>query len=207
MTGVQTCALPISGFVDVLARMGADICHAADTGDLTVCCSALTGTVVHAHEVPGLVDEVPVLAVAAACAEGETRFCGVGELRVKESEGLATIASELGEMGARVAVDGDDLVVVGGGISGLAAAHFYQKEAGPEARILIVDNHDDIGGHAKRNEFHYKDTVWLASVPFFSCPRFQKRMHLLLLLDFYFYFLFFYSTPAERRKRRRGEAP
>jgi len=48
-----------------------------------------------------------------------------------------------------------DLVVVGGGISGLAAAYFYQKEAGPDARILIVDNHDDFGGHAKRNEFHY----------------------------------------------------
>jgi len=48
-----------------------------------------------------------------------------------------------------------DLVVVGGGISGLAAAYFYQKEAGPDAKILIVDNHDDFGGHAKRNEFHY----------------------------------------------------
>ena len=48
-----------------------------------------------------------------------------------------------------------DLVVVGGGISGLAAAYFYQKEAGAEARILIVENHDDFGGHAKRNEFHY----------------------------------------------------
>jgi len=48
-----------------------------------------------------------------------------------------------------------DLVVVGGGISGLAAAYFYQKEAGPDARILIVDNHDDFGGHAKRNEFEY----------------------------------------------------
>lgn len=46
-----------------------------------------------------------------------------------------------------------DLVVVGAGISGLAAAHFYRKSAGPEARILIVDNHDDFGGHAKRNEF------------------------------------------------------
>ena len=42
-----------------------------------------------------------------------------------------------------------DLVVVGGGISGLAAAYFFQKEAGPDARILIVDNHDDFGGHAK----------------------------------------------------------
>jgi spermidine dehydrogenase len=46
-----------------------------------------------------------------------------------------------------------DLAVVGGGISGLAAAYFFQKSAGPSARILILDNHDDFGGHAKRNEF------------------------------------------------------
>jgi spermidine dehydrogenase len=45
-----------------------------------------------------------------------------------------------------------DLVVVGGGISGLAAAHFYRAQR-PDARILILDNHDDFGGHAKRNEF------------------------------------------------------
>jgi spermidine dehydrogenase len=45
-----------------------------------------------------------------------------------------------------------DLVVVGGGISGLSAAHFYRKEK-PDAKILILDNHDDFGGHAKRNEF------------------------------------------------------
>src|SRR5215472_12912474 len=46
-----------------------------------------------------------------------------------------------------------DLIVVGGGISGLAAAYFYRKQAGGAARILILDNHDDFGGHAKRNEF------------------------------------------------------
>src|SRR2546428_3802345 len=46
-----------------------------------------------------------------------------------------------------------DLVVVGAGISGLAAAAFYRRAAGPSARILILDNHDDFGGHAKRNEF------------------------------------------------------
>jgi spermidine dehydrogenase len=46
-----------------------------------------------------------------------------------------------------------DLVVVGGGISGLAATYFY-RQARPRARILILDNHDDFGGHAKRNEFH-----------------------------------------------------
>ena len=46
-----------------------------------------------------------------------------------------------------------DLVVVGAGISGLAAAWFYRRAAGPTARILVLDNHDDFGGHARRNEF------------------------------------------------------
>ncbi|MGA2098297.1 MAG: NAD(P)-binding protein [Candidatus Acidiferrum sp.] len=46
-----------------------------------------------------------------------------------------------------------DLVVVGGGISGLAVAYFYRNNAGRDAQILILDNHDDFGGHAKRNEF------------------------------------------------------
>jgi spermidine dehydrogenase len=46
-----------------------------------------------------------------------------------------------------------DLVVVGGGISGLAAAYFFRQQAG-HARVLVIDNHDDFGGHAKRNEFH-----------------------------------------------------
>ena len=46
-----------------------------------------------------------------------------------------------------------DLVIVGGGISGLSAAYFY-RQARPNAKILILDNHDDFGGHAKRNEFH-----------------------------------------------------
>jgi spermidine dehydrogenase len=46
-----------------------------------------------------------------------------------------------------------DLIVVGGGISGLSAAHYFRKVAGAKARVLILDNHDDFGGHAKRNEF------------------------------------------------------
>jgi spermidine dehydrogenase len=46
-----------------------------------------------------------------------------------------------------------DLIVIGGGISGLSAAHFFRKTAGPSARVLVLDNHDDFGGHAKRNEF------------------------------------------------------
>ena len=47
-----------------------------------------------------------------------------------------------------------DLVVVGGGISGLTSAYLYQQQAGNDKKILILDNHDDFGGHAKRNEFH-----------------------------------------------------
>ncbi len=54
-----------------------------------------------------------------------------------------------------------DLIVVGGGISGLAAAHFYRKAAGSKARILILDNHDDFGGHAKRNEFRVNEAFRL----------------------------------------------
>jgi spermidine dehydrogenase len=54
-----------------------------------------------------------------------------------------------------------DLIVVGAGISGLAAAHFYRKEH-PNARILILDNHDDFGGHAQRNEFQFDDQMILA---------------------------------------------
>src|SRR5437588_3756097 len=56
-----------------------------------------------------------------------------------------------------------DLIVVGGGISGLAAAYFYRARVGPKARILILDNHDDFGGHAKRNEFRPRGTLWIAN--------------------------------------------
>jgi spermidine dehydrogenase len=55
-----------------------------------------------------------------------------------------------------------DLVIVGAGISGLAAAYFYRKSAGSKARILILDNHDDFGGHAKRNEFRVGNRTLLA---------------------------------------------
>jgi spermidine dehydrogenase len=55
-----------------------------------------------------------------------------------------------------------DLVVVGAGMSGLAAAWYYQKKMGPNARILLLDNHDDFGGHAKRNEFHQNGRMMLS---------------------------------------------
>ena len=54
-----------------------------------------------------------------------------------------------------------DLIVVGGGISGLAAAHYFRQAAGPSARILILENHDDFGGHARRNEFQVNGRMLL----------------------------------------------
>ncbi len=55
-----------------------------------------------------------------------------------------------------------DLIVVGGGISGLSAAYFYQQEHGKDKKVLILDNHDDFGGHAKRNEHAIDDNIRLS---------------------------------------------
>jgi spermidine dehydrogenase len=57
--------------------------------------------------------------------------------------------------------DSYGLIIVGAGISGLAAAYFFRQHAGPKARILLLDNHDDFGGHAKRNEFRVRDRLLL----------------------------------------------
>lgn len=108
------------GFVRVLERMGARLTlqpsgHAAgeEVGGLTVTGSALTATEISADEIPSLVDEVPILAVAASQAEGQTRFRGVQELRTKESNRLAALCQELGALGAELREEGDDLVVCG----------------------------------------------------------------------------------------------
>src|SRR5210317_2010641 len=75
-----------------------------------------------------------------------------------------------------------DLVIVGGGISGLAAAYYYRKHFGPDARILILENHDDFGGHAKRNEFHQGGPMRLAWGGVFNLeyPEFSDRVNTLL---------------------------
>src|SRR5450755_1434692 len=62
---------------------------------------------------------------------------------------------------AGAAVEDYDLIIVGAGISGLAAAHFYRAKTSAGSRILILDNHDDFGGHAKRNEFHLSGELHL----------------------------------------------
>jgi 3-phosphoshikimate 1-carboxyvinyltransferase len=111
-----------TGFISVLERMGADMdvvpypeATSERVGELNVRFTRrLAGTTVSAAELPSLVDEVPVLALVASLAAGETRFEGAGELRVKESDRFAAIVDGLTALGAEAHGDGDTLVVHGG---------------------------------------------------------------------------------------------
>ncbi len=113
-------------FLDVLERMGVGAEERPSgeelgepVGDLHVsACDGLEGTTVEAWELPLLIDEVPVLAGVAAHAQSESRFVGAGELRVKESDRLGGLASAIRALGGRAGVEGDDLVVAGGGLEG-----------------------------------------------------------------------------------------
>jgi 3-phosphoshikimate 1-carboxyvinyltransferase len=107
-----------AGFIDVLLRMGARIELLSEdperhTADIHVKAGPLSGTSVSPAEVPSLIDEVPVLAVAAAVADGATRFDGAGELRVKESDRLATTVGMLRDLGARAEALDEAMVVTG----------------------------------------------------------------------------------------------
>ena len=109
-----------TGFLDVLRRMGGRFAVENETdrygepvADLRVAPAALTPTEVTSQEIPGLIDELPLLAVLAARAQGITTFREVGELRVKESDRLGLIAENLRAIGAGAEVQGDDLIVEG----------------------------------------------------------------------------------------------
>jgi 3-phosphoshikimate 1-carboxyvinyltransferase len=109
-----------TGFLDVLTRMGADIRVENQrqeggemVGDLQVGSGTLHGVVVDGWEIPSMVDEIPVLALAAAAADGDSRFDGLGELRHKEVDRLAAIERELSAMGAAVSIREDSLVFEG----------------------------------------------------------------------------------------------
>jgi 3-phosphoshikimate 1-carboxyvinyltransferase len=113
-----------TGFLKVMRRMGADVTVSVDreaalgaeqVGDVTLRYrKGLVATTVEAHEVPGLIDEVPILALLATEAEGTTVFRQVGELRVKESDRLAAIVEGLAALGCSATVEGDDLRVTAG---------------------------------------------------------------------------------------------
>lgn len=111
-----------TGLIETLLEMGADIklenrrTEAGEpVAELVVRHGPLKGVDVPPERAPSMIDEYPILSVAAACANGTTRMRGLGELRVKESDRLAAMAKGLAACGAQVAVEGDDLIVTGTG--------------------------------------------------------------------------------------------
>lgn len=107
-----------AGFLDVLTRMGALVevqTRANGSADIRARYGPLVATDITRDEIPGLVDELPVLAVAAAHAEGITTVRGAAELRVKETDRIATVTSELTRLGVDIEALDDGFVVRGGG--------------------------------------------------------------------------------------------
>jgi 3-phosphoshikimate 1-carboxyvinyltransferase len=111
-----------TGLLDTLREMGAEIARENErwaagepVADLRVRAARLKGVEVPAERAPRMIDEYPILAVIAACAEGTTRLNGLGELRVKESDRLAAIANGLAACGVAVEAGADGLVIEGRG--------------------------------------------------------------------------------------------
>jgi len=119
ITGVGLNPTRTAG-LHILEQMGADVSVEVDggaagepAGTITVRHRDLHATTVMPDQIPAAIDEIPILAVAASRAEGETTFHGVGELRAKESDRIATIVDGLTALGGRAEADGDTLVVTG----------------------------------------------------------------------------------------------
>lgn len=127
-----------TGIIKVLKRMGADIRVRSyglgvrsyePIGDIIVRTNQLKGTVVKKKEIPSLIDELPILMVAACFAEGVTTFAGVSELRVKETDRIRSMSDNLRAMGADIDVvgsaDGEKVVIRGGkSLQGAAVKSF-----------------------------------------------------------------------------------
>jgi 3-phosphoshikimate 1-carboxyvinyltransferase len=124
-----------SGLLDCLLEMGAELRLLDPSGNgepvaaLEIVGGSLTGIEVPAERAPRMIDEYPVLAVAAACARGTTRLAGLAELRVKESDRLAAIARGLTACGVEVEAGADSLIVHGRG--------------GPPPGGALIDAHHD----------------------------------------------------------------
>ncbi|GIV95806.1 MAG: 3-phosphoshikimate 1-carboxyvinyltransferase [Herpetosiphonaceae bacterium] len=123
VTTTDVCLNPTrTGTLDVLQAMGAQIeIHNRrnegnePVGDVTVRSSGLRGTRIDGALIPRLIDEIPVLAVAAATAYGETVIADAGELRVKETDRIAVVVEQLGAMGATIEPTADGMIIAGGG--------------------------------------------------------------------------------------------
>jgi 3-phosphoshikimate 1-carboxyvinyltransferase len=171
LQGVMTNPLR-TGLLTTLREMGAAIEVLAtrndggeDVADLRVRAGGLKGVDVPAERAPSMIDEYPVLAVAAAFAEGPTRMRGLKELRVKESDRLAATAALLRNNGVEVEIVNDDLIVQGKGRApggGLVATHMDHRIA---MSALVL-------GLATEQPVNVDDTAFIAT----SFPGFVEMM-------------------------------
>jgi len=127
-----------TGLIQTLLEMGAKIeiknrrsSGGEEIGDLVVRHSELKGVEVPAERAPSMIDEYPILAVAAAFAKGKTTMRGLEELRVKESDRLEAVARGLKANGVRYEIEGDDLIVEGGAVlgGGMVTTHMDHRIA------------------------------------------------------------------------------
>jgi 3-phosphoshikimate 1-carboxyvinyltransferase len=128
-----------TGILEVLAQMGAAIevrnprdVAGEPVGDLHVCHGPLRAFSIGGALIPRLVDEIPVLAVAACCADGVSTISGAEELRVKETDRLAVMARHLGAMGARLQEHADGLT-----IAGATALHGAEVNSETDHRVAM----------------------------------------------------------------------
>jgi 3-phosphoshikimate 1-carboxyvinyltransferase len=160
--GLITTLLEMGARIETLDRR---IEGGEDVADLRVRAGSLKGVDVPAGRAPSMIDEYPVLAVAAAFAEGETRMRGLHELRVKESDRLEAVGAGLRAAGVDYAIEGDDLIVRGSGEApggGVVATHLDHRIA---MSFLVM-------GLATKNPMAIDDSRMIAT----SFPSFRPLM-------------------------------
>jgi len=160
-----------TGLIATLREMGANI-EVADkrddggeeVADLRVRAGALKGVEVPAERAPAMIDEYPILAVAASFAEGVTRMKGLQELRVKESDRLMATADMLRANGVAVEIEGDDLIVQGGRPAGGAEVLTHMDHRIAMSALVL--------GLASENAVRIDDSAFIAT----SFPGFVELM-------------------------------
>jgi len=160
-----------NGLIETLMEMGAGIdlrntrhVSGETVADLKVTATRLSGVTVPADRAPSMIDEFPILAVAAATADGTTRMQGLGELRVKESDRLSAVGAGLAACGVAYEIEGDDLIVHGGQVPGGATVETHLDHRIAMAFVVL--------GLAAENPVTVDDGEMIAT----SFPEFEPLM-------------------------------
>ena len=160
-----------SGFIMALQRMGADVrldnvrgAQGETIGDVRVRHGPIFGAEFTAEEIPSMIDEIPILAVVAAFARGETRIEGLDELRLKESDRLALMAEGLTACGIQAVAEGDTLVIQGGRVPGGATVRTHGDHRIAMAHLVL--------GLAAEQPVAVEDADMIAT----SFPTFREAM-------------------------------